>query len=361
LAAYGRRLSSVGEILLIVLHMKKFLAYLFVLLLAASFCEAQEFSKVGTGSAQFLKIDIGARSVALGGAYVAMADDIFSMYWNPAGVARMKRKSVGGSYKNYIADLNHNYVGLVLPLNETSGLGFHAIFMNTDPIEITTIEQPRGTGTFYDYTNLAIGASYGRWMTDRLTLGATVKFCGKAFTASANALAFDIGSLFDTGILGIRLGMSLSNFGSSMRLDGPDIDAIVDTDTGNDGNRTTPSRLRTLEWPLPLIFRMGIRMDLLGGLNPHFKNERNRLTAAIAINDPLDNNLRTNYGVEYEWNRLFTLRAGYYGNYDTNTLGMTLGGGLNFNLGGKLFIIDYAYQDFGILESVHQYSLKLEL
>ncbi len=342
--------------------MKRLSTCLLVLLLAASFCEAQEFSKVGTGSAQFLKIDVGARSVALGGAYVAMADDIFSMYWNPAGVARLTRKSAGASYKNYIAGLNHNYVGLVLPLGETSGLGFHVIFMSTDPIEITTIEQPRGTGTFYGYSNLAIGASYARWMTDRLTLGATVKFLRESiYRESANGLAFDIGSLFDTGILGIRLGMSLSNFGGSMRLDGPDIDAIVDTDTRNEGNRTTPSRLRTLDWSLPLIFRMGVRLDLLGGLNPHFKNERNRLTAAVAINDPLDNNLRTNYGLEYEWNRLITLRAGYYGNYDTNTLGLTLGSGLNFNLGGKLFIIDYAYQDFGILESVHQYSLKLEL
>jgi hypothetical protein len=341
--------------------MKRFLNCLLVLLLAASFGEAQEFSKVGTGSAQFLKIDVGARSVGLGGAYVAMADDIFSMYWNPAGVARMTRKSAGASYKNYIADLNHNYIGLALPLGETSGLGFHAIFMSTDPIEITTVEQPRGTGTFYEYSNLAIGISYGRWMTDRLTLGATVKYLHESIhREKAQGLAFDIGSLFDTGIYGIRLGMSLSNFGSNMRMDGPDLDALADIDAGTASNRTTPSRLRTLDWPLPLIFRMGVRLDLLGGLNPHFKNERNRLTAAVAINDPLDNNLRTNYGLEYEWNRLITLRAGYYGSYDTNTLGLTLGSGLNFNLGGKLFIIDYAYQDFGILESVHQYSLKLE-
>jgi hypothetical protein len=335
---------------------------LLILSFAATLCTAQEFSKVGTGSAQFLKIDAGARSVALGGAYVAMADDIFAMYWNPAGVARVEKKSIGGSRKSYIADLNHNYLGLLLPLNEINSLGFHVIFMSTDPIEITTIDQPRGTGTYYEYSNLAAGMSYSRWMTDRLTLGATVKYLRESiYRERAQGLAFDVGSLFDTGIYGIRLGMSLSNFGGSLRMDGPDIDAAVDTDPGNTGNRDTPSRLRTLDWPLPLIFRMGVRLDLIGGLNPQFKNERNRLTAAIAINDPIDNNLRANYGLEYEWNHLVTLRAGYYSNYDANTLGMTLGGGLNFNLAGKLFTIDYAYQDFGILDSVHQYSLKLEL
>jgi hypothetical protein len=342
--------------------MKRLSTFLVIFMLAASLCPAQEFSKVGTGGAQFLKIDAGARSVALGGAYVAMADDIFAMYWNPAGVARVNKKSIGGAHKNYIADLKHNYLGFLLPLNETSSLGFHTIFMSTDPIEITTIDQPRGTGTYYEYSNLAVGVSYSRWMTDRLTLGATVKYLRESiYRERAQGLAFDIGSLFDTGIYGIRLGMSLSNFGSSLRLDGPDIDAAVDTDPRSAGNRDTPSRLRTLDWPLPLIFRMGVRLDLFGGLNPQLKSDRNRLTAAIAINDPIDNNLRANYGLEYEWNRLVTLRAGYYSNYDANTLGLTLGGGLNFNLGGKLFIIDYAYQDFGILDSVHQYSLKLEL
>jgi hypothetical protein len=338
-----------------------FTFYIFFVIFAST-ANAQEFSKVGTGAAQFLKIDVGARSVAMGGSYVAMADDIYAMYWNPSGIARASQSIIGGSFKKYIADLNHSFVGAVFPLNNTSSVGFHVLFMTADPIEITTIEKPRGTGTYYSYNSAAVGFSYARWLTDRLTLGTTIKFVRESiYRERAQTLAFDIGSQLDTGIYGVRLGMSLSNFGGDMRLEGPDLDAVIDTDTQTEGNRATPGRLRTLDWPLPLIFRMGIRVDLIGGLNPRIKNTDNRLTIAVAINDPLDQNLRSNFGLEYEWHRTVIMRAGYYGNYDTQTLGITLGGGLQLKMAGKRFTIDYAFQDFGILNSVHQYSLNVEL
>jgi len=243
--------------------MNRLSIFLLTAFFATSTCFAQDFSKVGTGSAQFLKIDVGARSVALGGAYVAMADDIFAMFWNPAGIARMDRRSVGFSHKRYIADLNHNYLGFLSPLGENGSIGLHAIFMSTDPIEITTIDQPRGTATYYQFSNLALGLSYARWMSDRLTIGATVKYVRESiYRERAQGLAFDIGSLFDTGIFGIRLGMSLANFGGSLRLDGPDIDSVVDTDERSAGNRTTPARLRTLDFPLPLDNRPWIFFSL---------------------------------------------------------------------------------------------------
>lgn len=50
---------------------------------------AQIFEKVGTFDGQFLKIGIGARAAAMGGAFVAVADDASALYWNAAGIARV--------------------------------------------------------------------------------------------------------------------------------------------------------------------------------------------------------------------------------------------------------------------------------
>lgn len=320
---------------------------------------AQTFSRVGTSMAQFLKIPAGARGAALGGAYAAASEDVYAMAWNPAGIGRIRDVSLGGTYNTYIADIKYSYVGVCVPVDASSSFGVSAMFITTEPIEITTIEQPNGTGTFYDYSGLVVGASYSRWLTDRLTVGVTVKMIREAiYREDASTVAFDIGSQFDTGLYGVRLAMAVTNFGGKMQLDGPDINSTSNTNPNLQGTRDTDAKLRTIEWPLPMIFRMGIMMDILGGNNEIFPNDMNRLTLIVDANDPLDHNLRGNVGLEYEWNKLFALRAGQHINYDDNTLGLTFGGGLRLNSAGTNFSIDYAYQDFGILNSVHQYTLS---
>lgn len=321
--------------------------------------QAETFSRVGTSMAQFLKVPAGARGAALGGAYAAASEDVYAMAWNPAGIGRIRETSLGGTYNTYIADIKYSFVGFSMPIDGSSSLGVSGMFVTTDPIEITTIEQPNGTGTYYDYSGLVIGISYARWLTDRLTVGVTGKMVRESiYREEASTFAFDIGSQFDTGLYGVRLAMSVSNFGGKMQLDGPDINASTNTNPQLQGTRDTDAKLSTVAWPLPMIFRMGIMMDVWGGTNEIIASDINRLTLMVDANDPLDHNLRANVGVEYEWNDLLALRAGQHINYDDNTLGLTFGGGLKLESGGTKFSIDYAYQDFGILNSVHQYTLS---
>ncbi len=342
--------------------MKKVMTLIWILWLCTliTSADAAEFTKVGTSVAQFLKIPAGARAASLGGAYAAAAEDVFAMAWNPAGLGHIKRTSLAGTYKSYIADLDYSFVGVAVPMQGSATFGVSALFLTTNSIEITTIEQPNGTGTYYDYSGFVLGVSYSRWLTDLLTVGATVKLIRESiYRESASALAFDIGSQFDTGLYGVRLAMCIANFGSKMQMDGPDINSVSDTNPNLQGDRDTNSRLRTQDWPLPLIFRMGIMMDLVGGTNTLFKNDHNRLTLMMDANDPIDHNLRGNFGLEYSWNKVLSLRGGYYSNYDENTIGLTFGAGVNLRYGSNDVKIDYAYQDFGLLDSVHQYTLSL--
>ncbi|MDZ7371887.1 MAG: PorV/PorQ family protein [candidate division KSB1 bacterium] len=340
--------------------MNKAISLIAAVLVTAQAVFSEPFSRVGTSMAQFLKIPAGARGAALGGAYAAASEDVYAMAWNPAGIGRIQQRSLGGTYNRYFADISYSFIGVTLPVDRVSTLGFSGMFITTDPIEITTISQPNGTGTYYDYNGMVLGVSYARWLTDRLTVGVTLKMVREAiYRESASTLAFDIGSQFDTGLYGIRLAMAVTNFGGKMRLDGPDLSATTDTNPQLAGNRNTKSRLATLDWPLPMIFRMGIMMDIVGGTSEFFASQQHRFTLIADANDPLDHFLRANLGLEYEWNSLFSLRAGHHFNYDKDTLGLTFGGGIKFHSGNSRLSLDYAYQDFGLLNSVHQYTLSI--
>ena len=74
--------------------MKRMLILILALALATA-GQTAEISKVGSAGAQFLKIGVGARYQALGEASVAMANDAYSMYWNPAGLAEIGGRGKG--------------------------------------------------------------------------------------------------------------------------------------------------------------------------------------------------------------------------------------------------------------------------
>ena len=88
------------------------------------------FNNVGSSGEIFEKIGVGARAAGMGGAFSALADDITSLYWNPAGVARLKGITVGASYTKWFADVTHNFIGAVLPLTDRYRLGVSLIVVD---------------------------------------------------------------------------------------------------------------------------------------------------------------------------------------------------------------------------------------
>ena len=67
-------------------------------------------SKVSTTSATFLEIEAGSRAVGMGGAVVAVADDATALYWNVAGISRLKQNEMVFIHTAWIADINYNFV-----------------------------------------------------------------------------------------------------------------------------------------------------------------------------------------------------------------------------------------------------------
>jgi hypothetical protein len=338
--------------------MKKTLIILIALMLpAASF--GGDFSKVGTASAQFLKIGVGARAAGMGGAFAAVSNDVSALYWNPAGMTTLTSITAGFSHSQWIAQMSHNFAGIAVPLGSNDILGVHAISLNTAEQEVTTVDKPDGAGIFYTVSDLAIGVSYARSLTDRFSLGVTAKYIQQiVYNESASTVALDIGTTLRTGFHNLVIGMCVSNFGGTMKLEGTDLIALADINKAIGGEYNPDARLKTEAYPLPLNFRVGIAMDVLGGKDPLLESESHRFTLAVDGNHPNDNNERVNIGGEYSWEETVFARFGYKINYDTEKWGV--GAGVRVKLGGQRFAFDYSLVDFGDLGNVSRVSLELQ-
>jgi hypothetical protein len=317
-----------------------------------------DFSKVGTAGAQFLKIGVGARGSAMGEAFVAVTSDVDALYWNPAGITKLHTISLSVSHSQWFADIAHDFAGLVVPLSENDLIGISAIGLNTPEQEVTTVEQPEGTGIYYKVSDLAIGVSYARALTDRFSVGITAKYIQEnLYNESASTFAVDFGTLLQTGFYGLVIGMSVTNFGGNLQLEGRDLISTSDINKSISGEYNPNSSLSTEQWPLPLNFRVGVALDIVGKNNPVFLSDEHRFTLAIDGNHPNDNVERANIGGEYGWDETFFLRAGYKINYDVEK--WTFGAGVKANIADAHLTFDFAYVDYNDLGKVSRFSVGL--
>ncbi|MFH1619060.1 MAG: PorV/PorQ family protein, partial [bacterium] len=74
----------------------------------------------GTTGADFLNLGVGARALALGGAYSAVAEDASGVYWNPAGLVQISRLSASFMRANYLADISYQYAAYAHRLDDAS-------------------------------------------------------------------------------------------------------------------------------------------------------------------------------------------------------------------------------------------------
>src|SRR5215470_1025125 len=85
-----------------------------LLCLGLGFATAQA-ADPGTTAANFLKMGIGPRAVAMGEAQVGLADDVYAAYWNPAGLAQIQNREVGFVQTEYFQDIHSQYAAYAHP------------------------------------------------------------------------------------------------------------------------------------------------------------------------------------------------------------------------------------------------------
>jgi len=337
--------------------MKKTITIALILILAVFPMYAQNISKIGTTAAGFLNIDVGARAVAMGSAFVTVSDDPTAVYWNPAGLANLTSTQAMFSHTNWLADITFNYAAVAVPLPGMGTVGASAVFLTMDDMEKTTIEAPMGTGEMFGAGSYSFALSYSRKLTDRFAIGGNIKYVSeRIYHSSANGVALDVGTLFETQFNGLTIGMNISNYGTKMRMSGRDMLIQTDPDPSIGGNNPNiPSNMETTAFNMPLMFRVGVGMDVLKG-----KGNSNLIVAVDALH-PNDDVEYMNIGAEYTFNQLVSIRGGYKSMFkEDSEEGLSLGGGLKYSVAGVSELrLDYAYVDFGRLNNVQKFTLTL--
>jgi hypothetical protein len=292
---------------------------------------ADIFEKVGTFGGQFLKISVGARGAGMGGAFVAVADDASAVFWNAAGIARIDadKSQVSLNHANWPADLSFDQVGYVFHMKKIPGaFAVHARALTMEPMPVTTSFQPYGTGETFDAGMLAAGVTYARSFTDKFSAGLTMNMIHTGLAdLSQQTFSMDLGTLYDVGAAGMKIGMAIQNIGSQ-------------------------EKFIEREARIPSIFRVGTSATLLSGADQ-------KLIGSFEFSHPPDNSERVNVGGEYSFRKYVFLRGGYAFNYDAE--GLAGGVGFHFPVSvAGMADLDYSYTDMLDLGASHRFSMRFQ-
>ncbi len=325
--------------------MKKFLIIISIFILVRE-SNAQLFptlggQRAGISTAQFLKIGVGGRASAMGDAFIAVADDISSLYWNPAGLVLSKKNEVMFSHNNWVVDIGHEFFGGSYHISSNDAIGVAVTALHMEDMAVTTEVNPFGTGEYFSFGDFSIATTYSRKMTEQFSVGVSVRYFEETLDKlKMRGFLVDLGTYYWTGLGTTRFAVTISNFGNELAPDGKVV--LFGRREKDNWQSFSP----------PTMFRIGFAFE------PYY-TEDHRVTASIQLNHPNDNSENVSTGIEYAWQEMFFLRGGYKINVDEQDI--TLGVGVNMDIDIAAITVDYSYVNFDLLGSVHRFSLILGL
>lgn len=301
--------------------------------------------RAGTSAFTFLKIGVGARAAGMGEAFVGISDDASALYWNPAGAAQVDGRKLLMTHTSWPADINYEYFGYVQPVTKYIYLGVSGGFLHMNPMEIRTEYKPHGTGEYFNYSDMALGATFAMRMTDRFSFGLSLKHVQENLAGLImSGQMIDLGTFYWTGFKSLRFSVSLTNFGPQVAPPGTYEKPTIEGGT---------AEFEYTEFSPPTIFRIGSAMNIVEN-GPHV------FTGSVQLNHPVDNAENFVFGGEYTFMNLLALRGGYKLNIDEG--GLSLGAGLVIPMVGiRKVRFDYAFTEFGRLSNVHRFAIGLDL
>jgi len=317
----------------------------------------------------------------MGNSGVALADNANAIFWNPAGLAFQTNAEVGLTHANWLpqfnADLFYEYLVGTYRVEGIGTFGGHVTFLNLGESELRDGPGEQGfLGEFRSY-DFAGGVSYGVKLSDRFAFGTGVRAIYSNLSPSTDQVssgtgfsaAFDLAALYRTapfamgGASGtVSAGINLANmgptityteakeplptnlrFGTAFTVDFDEYNSLTLT---TDLNKTLVKVNSSLEVsdgdtttvidPDPFYKAIFTSWGPAEGvINPDNEAERLNLIQQFTLGT----------GLEYWYNDLFALRAGYF--YEDPKNGdrqfLTFGAGLRYNIIGV--DISYLYAD----------------
>lgn len=279
----------------------------------------------GTTGFNFLKIGVGTRAAALGGAYAAVPGTIESSAWNPAGLSGLDERTAALAYNSYFVDSQAGFASIAVP----KGSRVHALsvhYVSHGDLLETDLEG-KVLGTF-SATDLAAYLSFAQPLgPDWLVLGANLKAVYSTMAEfSADAYLADLGLLVHAPLEGTTLGATIANLGF-----------------------VRSGYTAGFKDSLPVHIRLGMAHRLAHLPVPAL--------LVADFNLPNDNDSYLAFGLEVQLADGLYIRPGYstqsIGSRDEGPVGLSAGAGLTM----RRYSVDYAYSSSLDLGPVHRVSL----
>jgi len=272
----------------------------------------------GTTNLSFLKIGQGARAAAMGEAYIGLADDVSAIYWNPAGLGRLRGAGIGICHQQWFGGTASELVDAGIPF-AGGAIGVGLVYQGSRGNELRD-NQNQLMGTFTTWSgSAAIG--YAHPLGRKFDVGGSAKVLGEnLYTASGTGAAFDLGLQYRPSSA-VGFGLVARNMGSYKLA-------------------SEPSRL-------PADVGLGISLSqswFAGGLD---------------VVMPFNEQPSVRVGVDFRPARVLALRLGYRtGPVDLSALGAVSGLTAGIGVKAKDLTLDYCVQPYGKLGVVHRIGLE---
>lgn len=275
----------------------------------------------GTTGADVLKIGVGARAIGMGEAYVAQADDVSSLYWNPAGLALMIERQASFMYNQMYQDMKFQNANIGIPL-ENGAIGASLSYLSYGDI---AGYDASGTSIGNQSAYSAVGTLGGAWLGNQWSAGVNLKgIQQKLADVKATGAAFDLGAnaIYPRPVLGgtLRLAGVVRNLGGDVKFE-------------------------QQKDPLPMDIKVGLAAVQMMD---------KKLNVSVDYTKPKEDSGYMAAGFEYWLVPFLALRAGYL---NTKNEGLGMRAGLGLRIKGVSF--DYAYAGQGELGMSHRYELSL--
>lgn len=317
---------------------------------------AQAQTKTGATVGDFLTIEPSARLAGMGNAGVAMGEDLDAVYYNPAAIGGLDHRGLSFMHSEWLAGITFDYGAGVLPMGDWGSVFASLTSLRSGDMDVRTVDQPLGTGEKFGVQDVALGLGYGRQITARFAVGAQVNYLQETiWHSSLAAFTFNVGTLYRISKSGLHVGSSISNWGTQSNYAGRDLRVTYDPTPGVNGdNSSLPGSAFAGDFPLPVLFRVGVGM-------PHQLNRQARLEWEVDAFHPSDNTESVSAGTDLTLRNALSVRAGYQNAFERDSeLGLTLGAGFKGRLEAWDYRLDYAWADHGRLGSAQRLSLALQ-
>ena len=324
----------------------------------------------GEAGASELLINPWAQSSGWYGLNISSVRGVEAPNVNVAGMSFLEGSAIEFSRTEWLVgtEISINTFGFAQKVGD-GAIGLTLTSMDLGEIEVTTTDNPDGTGAFYKPRFSNLGLSYSRKFADYLSGGLTVRVITESISdVKAIGVAMDVGIQYITGSdehpEQIKMGIALKNVGTPMKFSG---DGLSFRGNVPDGDYTMTQDFRSETFELPSLLTIGASYDFYFGQTNRLTLVGN-FTSNSFYKDQFGGGLE--YALKVKNTEMFMIRAAYrYESGITSDIDRTnastgIAAGITFqypidDLGQNLVALNYSYRTAYQYEGSHCFGLRL--